>query len=276
MIIVQLPDNEKIIFEFTMNGHSFEFPTKITGKGNNYILAEPIRVSGKILSFNSAEKIQVNLVFTQKDKSPMVWKGVGVSVISIKGRQQYKVVASGEGYEVNRRNAFRLFVGINGIVQIGINRKAFEVIIKDISETGFSFVTSEDINNAEGLPVRMVFADCNSQFSLMGECVRKVVLAENKFLYGCQLKVENVNLQKYINEKQRQMLAINRGNSVAKSKAMLEQALQEPAMNVKVDTLTEADLKKMIHTSDAASRRNIGEVGKVERRDIFKDKIGGN
>lgn len=272
MIIFEIPDQEKLIFEFSINNHKFEFPSRVLGRGNGFLLAEPIHIGGKILSFNKDESIAINLIYIRENKSPIVWKGVGVSIVMINGKQQYKIISSGEGYESNRRNSFRLFVGIKGVAQMNINKKALDVIVKDVSESGFAFVSKENISNPEGLPVRLVFADFNRQFSLMGECVRKVEIDENKILYGCQLKVENTGIQKYINEKQRQMLSINRGNSVAKSKEMLEQSLKEPSVS---DQMTEKDLKKMIKNDGPVSKRDINTVGKVERRDIFKDKFDG-
>lgn len=272
MIIFEIPDQEKLIFEFSINKHKFEFPSRVLGRGNGFLLAEPIHIGGKILSFNKDESIAINLIYIRENKSPIVWKGVGVSIVMINGKQQYKIISSGEGYESNRRNSFRLFLGIKGVAQININKKALDVIVKDVSESGFAFVSKENISNPEGLPVRLVFADFNRQFSLMGECVRKVEIDENKILYGCQLKVENTGIQKYINEKQRQMLSINRGNSVAKSREMLEQSLKEPSVS---DQMTEKDLKKMIKNDGPVSKRDINTVGKVERRDIFKDKFDG-
>ncbi|MGN0318906.1 MAG: PilZ domain-containing protein [Lachnospira sp.] len=272
MIIFELPDDEKIVFEFSFNNHKFEFPSKVLGRGNGYLLAEPIHIGGKILSFNSEQSIAINLIYNRDNKSPVIWKGIGVSIVVVKGKQQYKVVSSGEGYEINRRDSFRLFLGVNGVAQINVNKKALNVIVKDISETGFSFVSAEDIERVEGLPVRLVFADMNKQFSLMGQCVRKVKLAEDKFLYGCQLTVENTEIPKYINEKQRQMLSVNRGNAAARNKEMLEQALKEPS---KRDDVSEADLKKMVPSGNSESKRKIDTVGKVERRDIFKDKFDG-
>jgi hypothetical protein len=77
------------------------------------------------------------------------------------------------------------------------------------------------------MPVRLVFNDFNKNYSLMGIIVRKVIINETKVLYGCQLSVNNSQLEKYINQKQRQMLSMNRDNSAFKNKEMLEKALKE-------------------------------------------------
>ncbi|MGN0328075.1 MAG: PilZ domain-containing protein [Lachnospira sp.] len=267
MLLMELEENNKLIIEINFNGNKYEFPSKVLGKENDYILAEPVRINGKVLGFGKDEKLEVNLVNIRNDKSPMVWKRVSIATVLNKGSTQYKIMCATEGYELNRREAFRLFLGINGVAQIGINKKAVDVIVKDVSETGFSFVSSEDME-ADGLPVRLVFADMQYKFSLMGIIVRKVVLDENKLLYGCRISVENASLPKYINEKQRQMISINRNNAASRTKEMLEKALKEPTREEKEE---EAELKKRIKNDGTHSNRNIGSVGRVERREIFKD-----
>ena len=211
MLLFEIPVDNKLIIELTINGQRYEFPSKVIKKGKQDIYAEPIRINGKVLSFNTSENIFVSLIMVRDGKSPMVWKGVAINSAYEKEGTLYRITASGEGFEVNRRGAFRLFVGISGVAQMGINKKAVDVIVKDVSESGFSFVSTEDIDNVINMPVRMVFNDFNQTYSLMGIIVRKVIIAEAKILYGCQLSVNNTNLEHYINQKQRQMLSMNRG-----------------------------------------------------------------
>lgn len=278
MLLFEIPVDNKLIIELTINGQRYEFPSKVIKKGKQDIYAEPIRINGKVLSFNTSENIFVSLIMVRDGKSPMVWKGVAINSAYEKEGTLYRITASGEGFEVNRRGAFRLFVGISGVAQMGINKKAVDVIVKDVSESGFSFVSTEDIDNVINMPVRMVFNDFNQTYSLMGIIVRKVIIAEAKILYGCQLSVNNTNLEHYINQKQRQMLAMNRGNSAYKSKEMLEKALKEPGKGEKATDETEDDKNyksKSIKNDGTRKDRNINTVGKTERRDIFRDAQAG-
>ena len=145
MLLQEMPVDNKIIIELSIKGQKFEFPSKVVSQENNSIFIEPIRINGKVLTFNASESIAINIVMIRENKSPMVWKGVGVACVHEKSGSFYKITASGEGFEINRRGAFRLFVGISGVAQLGINRKAVDVIVKDVSENGFSFVSSEDM-----------------------------------------------------------------------------------------------------------------------------------
>ena len=278
MLLQEMPVDNKIIIELSIKGQKFEFPSKVVSQGNNSIFIEPIRINGKVLTFNASESIAINIVMIRENKSPMVWKGVGVACVHEKSGSFYKITASGEGFEINRRGAFRLFVGISGVAQLGINRKAVDVIVKDVSENGFSFVSSEDMENDINMPVRLVFNDFNKNYSLMGIIVRKVIINETKVLYGCQLSVNNSQLEQYINQKQRQMLSMNRDNSAFKNKEMLEKALKEPERTDNKEQPEEDDKNyksKSIKNDGTYKDRAINRVGKTERRDIFREAVSG-
>lgn len=278
MLLQEMPADNKIIIELSIKGQKFEFPSKVVSQENNSIFIEPIRINGKVLTFNASESIAINIVMIRENKSPMVWKGVGVACVHEKSGSFYKITASGEGFEINRRGAFRLFVGISGVAQLGINRKAVDVIVKDVSENGFSFVSSEDMENVINMPVRLVFNDFNKNYSLMGIIVRKVIINETKVLYGCQLSVNNSQLEQYINQKQRQMLSMNRDNSAFKNKEMLEKALKEPERTDNKEQPEEDDKNyksKSIKNDGTYKDRAINRVGKTERRDIFREAVSG-
>lgn len=278
MLLQEMPVDNKIIIELSIKGQKFEFPSKVVSQENNSIFIEPIRINGKVLTFNASESIAINIVMIRENKSPMVWKGVGVACVHEKSGSFYKITASGEGFEINRRGAFRLFVGISGVAQLGINRKAVDVIVKDVSENGFSFVSSEDMENVINMPVRLVFNDFNKNYSLMGIIVRKVIINETKVLYGCQLSVNNSQLEQYINQKQRQMLSMNRDNSAFKNKEMIEKALKEPERTDNKEQPEEDDKNyksKSIKNDGTYKDRAINRVGKTERRDIFREAVSG-
>ena len=42
---------------------------------------------------------------------------------------------------------------MTGVAQLGLNRKAIDVIVKDVSENGFSFISVDDIQDVLSLPV---------------------------------------------------------------------------------------------------------------------------
>lgn len=268
MKLAELEVGANIILQVQMKAQSLEFPSAVVSVDAKGILAEPVRIDNKVVGFGG-DGFRLSVILIRQDKPPYIWKNVRCTTVLAGGATRYQITASAEGYEMNRRQAFRLFIGVGGIVQIGINHKALEVIVKDVSETGFSFVSAEDLETSVNMPVRLVFMDLNRNYSLMGLLVRKVVLGPNKVLYGCHLSVKNQELCRYINEKQRQQLSINHNNAAYRKRELLQQSLQEGG------NAAAAASGKGKRSADNASKRKIDDVQKLERREAFKEKHAG-
>ncbi len=231
MLIKDVPKDAELTIEVSISGRKLEFKSQCIETGMNYMHAEPIRIDGKRISFEASVALSVSLVYIREDKNPVLWRGVGISTVHENGRAMYKITTAMEGYEMNRRQAFRLFLGLGGVAQIGINKKAINVIVKDISENGFAFVGNEDME-VNKTPVRLVFKDMDETISLMGLVVRKIVVNEKKIIYGCSLTSANTDVTHYINEKQRYYLSTARNVQINANRAAIRKALKEPSNHI--------------------------------------------
>ena len=54
MLLQDIPEDNNLVIELSMNGQKYEFPSKVIRKVNQSVLVEPIRINGKISSFNSS------------------------------------------------------------------------------------------------------------------------------------------------------------------------------------------------------------------------------
>lgn len=207
MKITELKPEEEIIFEIKLGNDTHEFKSKVLEIKPDFIIANPIRAEGKVLSFSSAS-VPTDLVYKRADKAPIVWKQVAITVVAYKKNTVYKIMQSMEGREMNRRGSYRLYVGVDGVVQLGSNHKAVDVLVKDISESGFAFICSEDLEDAESRgSVHMVFKDNDKNIAINGIIVRKIELGPNRFLYGCIINLKTPLVAQYINQKQRERIA---------------------------------------------------------------------
>ena len=263
MWLTEMPVGAKIIFNVSIQKQELEFPSEVVEVHDNFILTKPVMSKGKVVGLGG-EGVSVSITYTRNEKSPMFWKGVGCSAVKVKGRILYKVIASGAGFEMNRRETFRLFLGLEGIAQVGENRRAMNVILKDISETGFAFVVENEILNADGAPVRLVFKDFERSYNLLGYVVRIEKVDEDKYVYGCNMRMKNQLIGHYINVKQRQMLSNKTHNARYREKLKAISELQEKPQYDGEQFDSELD------------RRNIGDVDREDRRKIFQSKHQGN
>ena len=82
MLLQDIPEDNNLVIELSMNGQKYEFPSKVIRKVNQSVLVEPIRINGKILSFNSSGGgITVSVYMIRDSKPPMLCKGVAVNSI---------------------------------------------------------------------------------------------------------------------------------------------------------------------------------------------------
>jgi len=206
MLLSQLVQNSELILEININNQHLEFESAVFAKIGDYILIEPVRVNGKVVNFEIG-KVLIDMLLIRKDRKPFIWKRVLLKNTIYKNKTYYKVVPTGDGFEINRRNSTRLNIEVKGVVQIGTNSVPLDVIIKDISENGFSFVSKDNIEKPLKSTVRLVFADINKTINLNGILVRKEKINQTKYFYGCVLNIKSQLLVQYINDKNREMLS---------------------------------------------------------------------
>ena len=148
MLIKEVPKDAELTIEVSVAARKLEFKSQCIDTGMNYLYARPIIIDGKRVSFEASVTLSVSLVYIREDKNPVLWRGVGISTVTENGKSMYKITSSMEGYEMNRRQAYRLFLGLGAVAQIGINKKAVNVIIKDIRirlEVKMTGLTSEQV-----------------------------------------------------------------------------------------------------------------------------------
>ena len=190
-----------------------EFQTKVAEVIENGIYAEPLYQDKKLLGFRSkglVVKIQIANLADQK-----VYEWINVDIVNVKtpeGNIYHRIVSKQPGKQVNRRNGCRVWVGLDGTAQIGTNKAVHDVIIKDISVNGISFVCGKDVEAELGTIVHLVFYDdaTRSSFRLGAIIVRSEDVDRHKVMYGCRLNQESSAISKYVNEKQREKLRATR------------------------------------------------------------------
>ncbi len=170
------------------------------------LVIEPIFNEGKIVNFKGANYTIEALVTTGNDAKPWSWKPVVITTMkNQEGKYFHVILADKPGKTVNRRSHYRLFMGVDATIQLNLDKQLFNVLLKDLSATGFSIVCPGDMSLNMGTTVTRAFIDAEEdlKFVLTENVVRKEA-AENSQnnIYGCKLKNINPMVQKYVNDKQ--------------------------------------------------------------------------
>lgn len=220
MLITDLTTETKIKIMAKIGDEIMEFDSVIDEVVPNkrIVLAAPVYKNDKLVTFRGKGLI-VDILITPEDNSPQLFKNVTVNLMK-KGDNTYwyNLVTQTPSKAQNRRGAFRCYVGVGSTIQIGTNRSTEEIVIKDVSTTGFSFVCSNEIDIPNDKVVHTVMNDYiaeiaeNFSFQMYGIVARKQEVDEHRVLYGCRLNAQVKGLDVYIVKKERIRLMKERGS----------------------------------------------------------------
>ncbi|MEG2511669.1 MAG: PilZ domain-containing protein [Acetivibrio sp.] len=186
-ILVDLPDKSVSL--------SSEIVEVLEG---NRILISQIVHEGKSVGF--PEKVPVFFIHL----APKLhrWDNPSVKLVKYHSEIYHCVTLSGEGASYNRRESFRLYLGVEcplffATAKGTLNR---DVLLKDISTGGLSFILP---NTEDPLPlnkkIRLHLKDDSFDKDLRAEIIRIVPLEDkNASLYGCRFLLPDASIGRYI------------------------------------------------------------------------------
>lgn len=185
MKLWDLQSGNAIELQVIYRNNTYEFPSRLLGiKGKTLILAE-VQIDGRKLRLTNEKGI--NIIFQMLNKI-YIWNNVNLETILYKDHYYYRIKESNiESKPYNRRGAFRLFVGNSMPIEVCFNdqKNVYSVKIKDISETGFGFITNENLllDNI----VTFAYQTKEKLFDLHGYIVRQTYDSVTKtYSYGCK------------------------------------------------------------------------------------------
>ncbi len=145
-----------------------------------------------------------------ENSKPVMWKEIDIKEEVYKKKVFYTMDSDTKGKYFNRRGAYRQYVGAPVFAKVGGKKTDIQVILKDVSSTGFSFIYREDIGEPNSTLVLMnyLYRDDNAMFdlTLSGKVVRKQQTEDGRWLYGCVLVKKNELISKFVNYKQKEQL----------------------------------------------------------------------
>ena len=198
MKINEVGMGKDVIIEVSKGTNILQFESKSMEIVQDDLLIECVRYNNKVV--NLASKNVVVSVTVDENPLPVKFSDVDMSVVKKDGELYHRVRTAKDGREVNRRESFRVFIGEPGLAQINENTKTRDVLVKDISTTGFAIVSDDDLDINTN--IRLSFIDKGTQIILQG-CVVRKEYRNNRVIYGCKLVKAPKGLGNYLARKQR-------------------------------------------------------------------------
>ncbi len=204
MEIRELTPSFKMSITISNQQSSMTLNSDIAFVNGDKLYVTPFEHNGVILNFNS-NAVVISMIAYQEEKTPFLWKIVHITRENIDGVNYHVITSDVAGVKINRRENFRVFIGIDGKATILGKEVPFDVMVKDVSESGFAIlvdVTSPvKINKNEAVMIDFYDSVVDERFTLSGRVVRAEV-AERYVLYGCRLLKDNDLMRRYIANKQ--------------------------------------------------------------------------
>lgn len=220
MKISDLSVGQAITILVIIGEQKLEFPSSVVQTNPRKKLAylSPAMKDGKILNFNG-NGILTSLLVQLPDSKPLVFRNVTLNTMKKDdGTFCYGMQCLSEGVELNRRGSFRCQIDINTILRIGRDRTTYDIILRDVSTTGFSFAfCNSDASCEVGSSVQTILNDyleetCEKfSFQLHGTIVRSMELDNGRIVYGCKTITPIHGLDQYIAKKERLRIQKQRG-----------------------------------------------------------------
>ena len=204
MEIRELDPSFKMSITISNQQSQMTLNSEIAFVNGDKLYVTPFEHNGVILNFNSGA-VAISMIAYQEEKTPFLWKIVHINRETVEGVNYHVITSEVSGVKINRRENFRVFVGIDGKATILGKEVPFDVMIKDVSESGFAIlvdITSQvKINKNEAVMIDFYDKTIDERFNLTGRVVRAEV-TERYVLYGCRLLKDTGIMRKYIANKQ--------------------------------------------------------------------------
>ncbi len=198
--------------EILHDGQKTTLLTSVEGMIDHSVLLTPIHINGKIVGFPT--KFVVNLLYPE-DGQVYCWSNIVVKAVRYHGHIYHSVELLGSGIALNRRGAYRVYIGETKILyhRNHFGSKLYEVLVHDISETGMCYMSEESFE--VGRPVHLQLRLPNGgELTLRAKILwkRENPNRATTFLYGCKFTENSKYLSSYLmniqQEKQRKKLGL--------------------------------------------------------------------
>lgn len=207
--IEDIQTNDTVEIEILYKGMRKSFPSVVREFVDDSILVDPIMSGSKAVGFPEELKTRLSIVIKGV---PFVWNDPKVRLVKYAGKMYHMISIPGEGNYMNRRQAFRQYVGEEMPITVtrrGGEKDVLTVLVKDLSETGVGIVSDVLMNVDDSIRLRI--SDAGYLMSINAVVVRIQEEKDNRDrVYGCQFTEKVPKLSQYIMQIQRDKLKASR------------------------------------------------------------------
>lgn len=199
---VNIGDTIQLIF--SKDNKQYISECEVIDINNTYIITKQMEENGTPVAIEKVPWL-IRVVYQQKNGVPVIWDNVPAMdfVNPENGSKGHIMTCTHDGWQTNRRGAFRLKLNIKATLFKNDNTEKTPGMIKDISTSGVAFIANADMD-IMGKMVMLHFKDEDLMHTMQLNIriVRKST-ERNGFLYGAVIVSSSYDIGKYIADRQR-------------------------------------------------------------------------
>lgn len=195
------------------------FDTTVIEVIDNCLVCEPVLHEGRLVNFAIPDITREADVFDDVVNKLFAWKDIEIKAGYFKKTTLcHLLYLTSEPVEINRRNDYRQYVGINGLAE-PFHRPKVDVIVRDVSNNGIGIIAEDKGNFEVGRHVSVSFADDGGKYRFYLECkiIRERVMENGCYEIGCSVLNPPPTFSQYVVHKQlqerRKVLGLDLGAS---------------------------------------------------------------
>lgn len=180
---------KKVTLKIRRDSIVADFETTVIDVIGDCLVCEPVLHDNKLVNFQIPGITKEVDVVDEEAGKMLGWKDIEVKAGYFKKKTLCHIVyLTGEPVEVNRRNDYRQYVGINGLAE-PFHRPKVDVIVRDVCNNGLGIIAEDKGNFEVGRHVQVSFSDEAGRFRFVLECkiVRERIMENGCYEIGCQV-----------------------------------------------------------------------------------------
>lgn len=204
MYIYEIEEGTNISVTVKREDASVTLPSEVCKVFSDCILVNLFEHEGNILTFELEDAV-IEMVVVKPGEVPFFFKNVQISRVTYE-EQDYHCIRTGMvGVKLNRRNAFRAYIGEDGsALEVPGNRRV-DVLVKDLSSSGIGLLIDKKHNVMFdlGTSLNVSFSDSliSTSINVVGKIVR-IDEQDTQILVGCAFSKHYPQIDRYVAAKQ--------------------------------------------------------------------------
>lgn len=196
MTAAELQLSHPIELEIKINGKKTTLISGIEKMVNQTILLTPIQMNGKLVGF--PPECEVNLLYID-ESHVYCWRNVQIKAVKYDGKVYHGTQLIADAEILNRRGAYRVYIGEEMLMTAFTAKgpKSHRVLVKDISESGLAFLSSEEFDVGRTVRFHLKIAS-GKELQLSAQILRTQEQEGTRTLYGCKLLERSPHLTNYL------------------------------------------------------------------------------